>query len=59
MILQTVESERQRIARDLHDSTVQSLTSLPHKTELCLKLMDVDPDVYKRQEYTCQSDGKV
>ena len=42
-VLQSVERERQRIARDLHDTTVQSLTSLVHKTELCLKLLDVDP----------------
>ncbi len=41
-LLETQENERQRIARDLHDSTVQNLTSLVHKTELCLKLMDTD-----------------
>lgn len=42
-LLETQENERQRIARELHDSSVQSLTSLVHKTELCSKLVDLDP----------------
>lgn len=42
-LLRTVETERQRIARDLHDSTTQNLTALVHKTELCTKLLDSDP----------------
>ncbi|ROR22139.1 two-component system sensor histidine kinase DegS [Mobilisporobacter senegalensis] len=41
-ILNTQELERKRIARDLHDSTVQNLTSLIHKTELCSKYVDID-----------------
>lgn len=41
-ILKTQELERKRIARDLHDSTVQNLTSLIHKTELCSKYVDID-----------------
>lgn len=41
-ILITQENERQRIARDLHDTTVQNLISLIHKTELCSKLCDID-----------------
>lgn len=42
-ILETQENERQRISRELHDYTVQNLTSLVHKTELCTKLVDMDP----------------
>lgn len=41
-LLETHEFDRNRISRDLHDSTVQSLTSLVHKTELCGKLLDID-----------------
>lgn len=42
-ILEKQENERQRIARELHDSTVQVLTNLVHKTELCMRVMDMDP----------------
>lgn len=42
-LLETQENERQRISRELHDSTVQGLTSLVHKSELCSKLIDMDP----------------
>ena len=42
-LLETQENERQRISRELHDSTVQNLTSMVHKTELCSKLIDMDP----------------
>jgi two-component system sensor histidine kinase DegS len=50
-LLQSVETERQRIARDLHDSTTQNLTALVHKTELCTKLLDVDPVRCKLELY--------
>lgn len=43
-ILETQEIERKRIARDLHDSTIQALTGLVHKTELCQKLLMTDPE---------------
>lgn len=40
--LEALENDRKRIARDLHDSTVQVLTMLAHKAELCEKLVDLD-----------------
>lgn len=41
-ILESQENERSRIARDLHDSVVQVLTNLVHKSEICTKIVDVD-----------------
>ena len=37
------ESERQRIARDIHDSVVQKMTALIHKSEFVQMVMDSDP----------------
>lgn len=37
------EYERKRIAMELHDSTVQNLTNMVHKTELCMRVIDMDP----------------
>lgn len=42
-MLETQENERQRISRELHDSTAQNLTSLVHKTEFCSKIVEEDP----------------
>lgn len=41
-LLETRENEKQRISRDLHDCTVQNLTALVHKAELCSNLVDMD-----------------
>lgn len=42
-ILETQEMDRNRISRDLHDSSVQGLTALVHKMEYCIKMIDKDP----------------
>lgn len=42
-ILLLQEKEKQRISRDLHDTTVQDLTHMVHKSELCMKYIDSDP----------------
>lgn len=41
-MLRFQEQDRQRIARDLHDTTVQNLTGMVHKLELCTRLVDMD-----------------
>lgn len=42
-ILDIQEKERQRIARDLHDTSLQNLTHLIHKIELSSMYIDSDP----------------
>ena len=42
-VLDVQEKERQRIARDLHDSSLQNLTHLVHKIELSSLYIDQDP----------------
>lgn len=42
-IIERQEEERQRIARDLHDTMVQNLTAMIHKLEFCQQVMDSDP----------------
>ena len=42
-VLKIQEEDRQRIARDLHDTSLQNLTHLIHKIELCSMYIDTDP----------------
>jgi len=42
-VLNIQEEDRQRIARDLHDTSLQNLAHLVHKIELCGMYIDVDP----------------
>lgn len=41
-VLSSQEYERKRIARDIHDSVIQKLTNMIHKSEFAVKIMDVD-----------------
>jgi signal transduction histidine kinase len=38
------EEERRRLARELHDETIQSLIALGHRVEMVQKALDKDPD---------------
>lgn len=51
-ILDVLELDRKRIARDLHDSSVQLLTMLVHKAELCEKLIEIDTIRTKMELHT-------
>ena len=46
-ILNIQEQDRQRIARDLHDTSLQNLAHLIHKIELSSMYIDVDPNQAK------------
>ena len=43
LIFDIQELDRRRIARDLHDTSLQNLAHLVHKLELAFKYVDVDP----------------
>lgn len=45
----TIMEERQRIARDLHDTLGQKLSLIGLKSDLAKKLIDVNPDVAKTE----------
>lgn len=43
------EEERKRLARELHDETVQSLIALGHRIEMAQKALDKDPEIARRR----------
>jgi signal transduction histidine kinase len=43
------EQERKRLARELHDETVQTLIALGHRIELVQKALDKDPEQARRR----------
>lgn len=43
------EEERKRLARELHDETVQSLIALGHRVEMAQKALDKDPETARRR----------
>lgn len=54
-VMDVQEKERQRIARDLHDSSLQNLTHLVHKVELSSLYIDRDPVKAKLELATVES----
>lgn len=54
-VMDVQEKERQRIARDLHDSSLQNLTHLLHKIELSSLYIDQDPLRAKLELATIES----
>lgn len=57
-ILDMQEKERARIARELHDTSIQNLTHLVHSLELASLYMDKDPVQAKLELATCSQNLK-
>ncbi len=55
-IINYVETERQRISGDIHDSIIQNLTALMYKIELIKKVMDTD---HNRAKLELESGNKI
>lgn len=49
------EEERKRLARELHDETVQSLIALGHRVEMVQKALDKDPERARQRLAELQS----
>ncbi|MBE0466542.1 MAG: sensor histidine kinase [Candidatus Desulforudis sp.] len=43
-IIETMEEERRRVAREIHDGPAQSMANLAMRTDYCLRLLEVEPE---------------
>lgn len=59
IIISIQENERQRIARDLHDTSLQTLTHMIHQLELCELFMDSDISKAKLELFSVQKNLKT
>lgn len=55
-LINYVETERQRISGDIHDSIIQNLTALMYKIELIKKVMDTD---HNRAKLELEAGNKI
>lgn len=55
-LINYVETERQRISGDIHDSIIQNLTALMYKIELIKKVMDTD---HNRAKLELEAENKI
>lgn len=48
-IIETMEEERRRVAREIHDGPAQSVASLAMRTDYCLRLLEVEPTALENE----------